>query len=282
MKTISNTAIRINSHSSNEPESPVQKQRTAKTLPWIVAGIVGLILLNKIGAVHDAIERVDLFVALSANSIVGKSYLLDQLMGRVTTRFGDAIMLSIMVGILAVHCLQPKDFHEKARRIAFWGVNGVVCVSTYVFCCLIQNWFMRKIPLAALPQLHNLTKMYGLVPHTSAAESFPSGHALAFLFFAVAAWFAYRRMSFLLLAVGCFVLSIRLIIGIHWLSDMMLGSLPLSLLLVSLTRETPLRIAFAKLEDLAYFCLNKITGRKANDDVAAAFQTTQKTKSKPD
>ena len=89
-------------------------------------------------------------------------------------------------------------------------------------------------------------------------------------------------MSFLLLAVGCFVLSIRLIIGIHWLSDMMLGSLPLSLLLVSLTRETPLRIAFAKLEDLAYFCLNKITGRKANDDVAAAFQTTQKTKSKPD
>lgn len=221
-----------------------KERRTFRALPVILAAIVAMWLLNQVSTVHGAIIALDRHVAVTLNSLVGVNYALDQLMGRMTTRSGDAIVLAIMIGFLAVHCLRPQDLHEKARRIAFWGWNGVLCVSTYMLCCWLQNFFVREIPLAALPTLHNITTIYGLVPHTSANESFPSGHALAFLFFAVASWRIYRSMSLPLLAIGALVLAVRLVIGLHWLSDMLLGSLPLSLLLAALSRETPLETGF--------------------------------------
>ncbi len=74
----------------------------------------------------------------------------------------------------------------------------------------------------------------------SAKQSFPGDHGTTALLFAASyAFFAPRRLKILGWIYGIFLCLPRLITGAHWLSDILLGSLPIALLFLSWAFYSP-------------------------------------------
>lgn len=210
--------------------------------PWIVAGMVLLLLLNQLPAVHHAIISLDRAVAVRANSLLGRSPAFDRQLGRLNTRAGDVFVLALICLVFLVHALRGADSKEILRRLTFWGWTGLLCLATYALQSESEYLIKRKIPILELDQLKNLHAMYGIPLRTGGGSSFPSGHGLAYIFFALMAWRrGYLGVSLALWGLAVLMPGLRLVIGVHWLSDVVLGSLPLAALIAALAWETRLR-----------------------------------------
>jgi membrane-associated phospholipid phosphatase len=229
--------------------------------PIVVAAIGLLALLNANPLIHREIINIDMHVALVANSAIGFCPFTDRLAAWLNTRLGDVLVLSVMVTIFLIHSLRGSTGDEVASRMAFWGWVAVLCVIGYELEGCLEPFVKREIPLLVLPQLKNVQTMYGVTLRTDPYLSFPSGHATAYLFFVLMSWRRYWRMSLLILGLGFVMLSTRLIVGIHWLSDITLGALPCVVLLASLTRETPLKISYLCFEKVVFSALRLLTDR---------------------
>ena len=209
-----------------------------KTL-LVLSVIILLIALNMCSAVHCGIIAIDTNVAHAANSIVGVNQFFDQLLGNINTRSGDFCVLCFLGIIFVAHSLCGSTFTERVRRLSFWTWAGALCLITYAGVCIIYPLIGRATPVTALSELKNVHELYGINVHSTAHESFPSGHGFAYGFFAMLALFKYPRMGLVLASFGAVMLSTRLIIGIHWLSDIVLGSFLLAALLTFVALETP-------------------------------------------
>ncbi|MGH9553189.1 MAG: phosphatase PAP2 family protein [Terriglobales bacterium] len=168
---------------------------------------------------------------------MGVSTIFDRTLALASTKYGDIFVLGCFCVLFGVHCLRGTSLNEAARRISFWLWASIWCVGTYVIACHIADVLTpRPTPLASL-QLHDVQQMYGVKLRTSAAHSFPSGHALAYMTFTLASLGRFARMSLILGLLGTVMLSVRLILGLHWLSDIVLGSLPLTLVILALAAQ---------------------------------------------
>jgi membrane-associated phospholipid phosphatase len=98
----------------------------------------------------------------------------------------------------------------------------------------------------------------------STHSCFPGGHAVTLLFFATSyTFFAKRQLGAYAIGYSLFRCLPRLILGAHWLSDILVGSTTVVLLSLSWTLCTPfhiwaanyieeaLRIVFSRLKQLA-------------------------------
>jgi membrane-associated phospholipid phosphatase len=199
-----------------------------------------LAFANLDSIVHNAIIRNDICVTYSLNSIVGLNDTVDRVIGFLNTKLGDLTVISALGAMFLLHALSAHTLRSKLSRLAFWGWAGALMLTAYVGIWPIEDWIGRPIPLQVLDHLHNGQTMNGMHLHSSANESFPSGHALAFSLFVLISFKRYPRMSLLLALIAAVLLPIRLGLGLHWLSDMALGSLPLACLLTALSYETPI------------------------------------------
>jgi membrane-associated phospholipid phosphatase len=134
--------------------------------------------------------------------------------------------------------MRGGSLDQFIHRGAFWLWIGIVCVSTYLLTNLVE--IPHPIPLVAMPELKNVGTMFHLVLRTNPNSSFPSGHAFAYSYFALMSVRFYPRMAVFFGGLFLIMPTIRLVIGIHWLSDILLGALPLAILLVALSWETPI------------------------------------------
>lgn len=231
------------------------KYRHSRWRWWPVSlAIIGLLAwLNCNSTVHGAIIDADVEVAYALNSFVGIDACVDKLIGSLNTKLGDLVVISTLGLVFIAHSLSARDLREKISRLAFWGWTGAIVLSAYVGIWSIEDLIARPIPLQVLPYLHNGQTMNGLHLHSSANESFPSGHALAFTLFVLMSLRRYLRMSVFLALVGAVMLPIRLALGLHWLSDMLFGSFALACFLTAVAYETPLFQAY-------YFTRNVLFG----------------------
>jgi len=229
--------------------------------PLVLSGILLLFLLNMNTGIHGEIISIDTRAALIMNSVIGISPGLDKMLGWLNTRVGDEVVLSCMCILFLMHSFRGSTSTEVVRRLSFWGWVGALCLAAYAIECGLEHFLRRDIPLLALSQLKNVQTMYGLTLRTSGASSYPSGHAIAYIFFALMAWRRYWRMSLLICAIGFVMLSMRLVLGLHWLSDMTLGSLPISILLDSLAWETSLKRIY-RLTERAILSVGKMLGER--------------------
>jgi len=187
---------------------------------------------------NHVIASIDFSSAYAFNSIVGAKKFFDLSLAMFSTKFGDMFVLGCVATLIAVHCLRGTTLKEAAKRISFWVYFGTWCVGSYLLvCCLVAEQLAPRATPITLLHLHNVQEMYKIKLRSSAMHSFPSGHALAYLLFSLASFNKYRFMSLLFAAIGIVMLAVRLILGLHWVSDMLLGSLPLALVVLALAAQ---------------------------------------------
>jgi len=209
------------------------------TFPITLVGVVCFFMFITNSSVHAVTHSWDLSAAFACNSLVGNCPPVDKIVGWLNTKAGDAVVLSIMCFIFVRHAFSATDFKQMLERLAYWGWVGIICVGTYLIVDEIAEKFCTPIPLTALPSLHDLRAIYQIPLHSSAYNSYPSGHGLAYSFFAIMAWRRrYTAMGWFIAAVGVCMLSMRVILGMHWLSDIFLGAFPLAILLSSVCLNT--------------------------------------------
>jgi membrane-associated phospholipid phosphatase len=211
----------------------------------VLACLTLLMFANLIPAVHREIIGIDTQAALFMNALIGTCPVIDRVVAWLNTKMGDVVVLFLVSTIFFVHSLSGSSSRAIIRRLSFWGWLAVLCLTGYALEVLLGTCVKRDIPLLALSQLKNVQTIYGITLRTDPLASFPSGHATAYMFFALMAWPRFRRMSLFLLAFGVLMLSTRLIVGVHWLSDMLLGALPFSMLIASLSYEPTFRAPYA-------------------------------------
>ena len=220
-----------------------------------------LMLLIISSTVHAAVNSWESHLTIAANSFIGIHPTFDQSLGWLNTRLGDVVVCSLLVTIFIAHSFGASTFNDLVERLSFWGWVGALCISTYLLTCATEHLYCHPIPVQALPQLHDVRSMYAIPVHASAFNSFPSGHGLAYIFFALMAWFKrYRRMSVFLILFGTVMLGTRVVLGMHWLSDIFLGALPLSVVLRFAAMETPLKRVYPRFYSLTYFLVAKLSG----------------------
>jgi len=221
------------------------------------AGIL-MALLNANPVIHRAIIDFDMQVAVGMNSVLGHIPALDRTIGWLSTRSGDAFLLLCICVLFAVHSFCGANLHEVIRRGSFWIWLGFLSASTYLISCTLEYFVRRDTPLCSLHPFNNLRTMYGITFHSSPNSSFPSGHGIAFLFFAIMASWRYFRMSLILWSLAIVVLSVRLILGLHWLSDIVFGSFFIVLILISLIEDTPLKNTYKYFERAVSIIVRKL------------------------
>jgi len=227
----------------------------------VLISVLALLLLTTSSPIHTSLDSLETGAAIAANSLVGIYPTFDHILGWLNTRAGDALILSVMAIVFIAHSFRASTFAQLVERLSFWWWVATLCIATYVLICLTEDLYPHPIPLQALPSLHDVRSIYAIPVHTSAFNSYPSGHGLAYIFFALMAWYKrYSRMSLFILVAGTIMLSTRVVLGLHWLSDILLGALPLSLVLCSAALGTALKNSYYPFHSITYFVLARLSG----------------------
>lgn len=207
----------------------------------VLAAVLVMTLLNMNHTVHGAIINIDTQVAFKMNSILGTNPFLDETLAWLSTSIGDAFVFTCVSLLFFVHALNGGSHAKTIKRLSYWIWLGLLCLIVYMFASAAEYLIKRDTPISSLHHFYNLQTHYGIMFHSCPTSSFPSGHGLAYIFFAMMAWQRYFRISLILWCLAFIMLSVRLIVGLHWLSDIMIGSLFLSTLLGTLVGDTSLK-----------------------------------------
>jgi membrane-associated phospholipid phosphatase len=230
-------------------------------LVWSIVFSLALYAAYCIPAGRSVIEHVDLWTAYAFNSIVGHSPTVDKILAFLCTKYGDVCVLGTIVTVFAVQSLRGTTLKEAAKRLNFWFWVGLWCVAAYLITCVISDDFLpRPTPVTQL-HLSNVQELYGIKLRSSALHSYPSGHCLAYMMFAIASIKRYPRTSLLIAGLGLLTMALRLSLGLHWLSDILMGSLPLTLLVLSVAELKVFDGIRAKIEGVIEFVLKQLASR---------------------
>jgi len=229
----------------------------------VLLAVFLLALLNLNPAIHSVIINLDIQIALKMNSLIGINPFFDHALAWLSTSTGDVFILVCICLLFVTSSLHSANLNETTRRLSFWAWVGTLCLITYGISCASEQFIKRDTPLLALHQLKNLQTICGTMFHSCPTSSFPSGHGFAYFFFAMMAWKRYFRISLVLWCLAIIMLSLRLIIGLHWFSDIAFGSLFLSALLVTLIEDTPLKNTYKYTEQaVSYLIKTLLVGRE--------------------
>lgn len=230
---------------------------------FMIIGVITLLIMgNCLPLFHNAIIGWDMQVVHAANGLLAQMTFVAPLIAKANTRWGDLAVISCLGAAFVTHGMLTDSRQETVRRLAFWAWVSLICAITYAGVCVLEELFPRQIPLAALADLFDVQKAYDIKLRTSATESFPSGHGLAYMLFTLMSWNVYRRMSLFIGAIGAVMLGLRLMIGVHWFSDIFFGSLPLALLVRSIACETPLIQSFWPIQTVIARAVSSIFGQR--------------------
>ena len=109
-----------------------------------------------------------------------------------------------------------KDIKKASRMVIIALSAGIL--SRFVFTEAIRFFYNRPRPFEVLNDI------YQLVVH-SGGGSFPSGHAAFFFALAAGVFIFYRWWGVLFFAFAVSISAGRVIVGIHWPSDILAGAI---------------------------------------------------------
>lgn len=183
-------------------------------LGLLVLGLVlGLALVGRHGGgpLQSWDNTVETWSISHRDGLVGVS--------KVIATWGDAALLGVIAIVLSVIWLiAARSLRGLVPMIAYLGGEGLVF--------LIREIVHRhRPPTADYPAPHAISGVH------ETSYSFPSGHAVAVtaVLFALLGTLALARRQMwawpLALVVSCFVAFTRLVLGVHWFSDVAIGLL---------------------------------------------------------
>lgn len=151
----------------------------------------------------------------------------------------DFLSILLMLWLLFRY-ITAEDRRYVAERVA---VMLTIIITIVIASALtdVMDAGQRPSPTAALEDAFLLSQhVTWLETKDISYNSYPSDHGTALLMMSLLLWhFAGRRAGLIMLAAAVFFTFPRLIGGAHWFTDIMAGSVPLSLAIVSLSIYTP-------------------------------------------
>ena len=211
-----------------------------KWWPMIVIGMIVLYGVMMVPAVGKAVMQYDRAAAITMNSYVGASPLLDNFVVAINTDVGDRTVFLFFAALFLIHSLWRPTRRDVAQRLAFWTWVTIMFAGAYLLQEAAEELFSRDSPGKVIPGWIDMGEIYDRDIKVRSGNSFPSGHATAYWFCAFMALPVYRRVGATLLAVSVVVPTLRVMTGAHWVSDIWLGSAPLSFIVAVLSYETRL------------------------------------------
>jgi undecaprenyl-diphosphatase len=129
---------------------------------------------------------------------------------RVTSRLGDGMAWYAMLAVL------PLVFGPAAVGPTLaMGVTALVCIAIYK---ILKQTLVRERPFASHFQVKPVTKPLD-------RYSFPSGHTMHAVAFLVQLGFYFPSVMWLMLPFGLAVAVSRVVLGLHYPSDVLAGAL---------------------------------------------------------
>lgn len=209
------------------------------TLPFFVctAGIL-LFLSWYLPVDHGWWAVPDHEVFFFFNTAIAGNYSLAVFIAVINNRLFDLAALLLM-GLVYYAAFRKQDSAGKRRLI----MAGVVMVISAVLINQAGQAipFHRLSPALALDSAHRVSEITGIFTKDASKSSFPGDHGLMLMIFAAFVWryTGFRYFAAAVLLVVIFSLP-RIMSGAHWFSDIMAGSLSLTLITVPWVLLTPL------------------------------------------
>lgn len=158
------------------------------------------------------------------------------------TKRYDKISAIILIALLGLYAIAEKEngFTWRLSAVLFLGLYMLVFVYGRRKLGLFE--FDRHSPSLVLEPFYDLRETFPhKKPKVRAHSSFPSDHGAAVLVYGMMFWVISRRpWKIAMLALMPFFIFPRMIGGAHWFTDVFVGSLCFSLVVVSLALHTPL------------------------------------------
>lgn len=128
---------------------------------------------------------------------------------RIFTRFGDYAEIWFVMAIIMA-------FNKENRKKAFLGILAIA-LSHIVISIILKPLIMRPRPFEALG--------FDILIASPHGSSFPSGHASSSFAFAMLVFFMNWKYKWV--AVSCAILMAfsRVYLGVHYVSDVLVGAL---------------------------------------------------------
>lgn len=145
----------------------------------------------------------------------------------------------LLMGLIYYTAFRKQDSAGK-RRLVMAGI--VMVVSAVLINQAGQAIpFNRYSPTLMLDSVHRVSDITGIFTKDASKSSFPGDHGLMLMIFAAFVWryAGFRYFSAAVLLVIIFSLP-RIMAGAHWFSDIMAGSLSLTLITLPWILLTPL------------------------------------------
>lgn len=215
--------------------NPTQRRQT---WPWILAAMVILVILGLAPTTQEVFLAWDIRLSYWLNGLLGTSESFDILVGGINAEAGDRMILILAGLFFAVHSFFSCKRDEVLHRLAFWIWALLLLVAVYQIQKFAEEAFSRDSPGKVLDGWIDLRKMYDVDPKVKNSRCFPSGHATAYLMVSWLVCWKWPRTGVALLIGSLVIMSTRVMTGAHWPSDIVLGSLPLTLLLAAVSSET--------------------------------------------
>lgn len=145
----------------------------------------------------------------------------------------------LLMGLVYYAAFRRQDSAGKRRLV----MAGIVMVISAVLINQAGQAipFNRLSPTLALDSVHRVSDISGIFTKDASKSSFPGDHGLMLMIFAAFAWryAGFRYFTAAILLIVIFSLP-RIMSGAHWFSDILAGSLSLTLITLPWILLTPL------------------------------------------
>lgn len=156
---------------------------------------------------------MDLSLFRLLNNLAGKSVVLDAI-----GQFAASGLIWVMVvGLLILFAVRARP-REQRHELATIIVALVAALGAYTTNVLISLLYFRPRPFAALSDVHQL------IVKDAAEKSFPSDHAALAFVIAATVFLAHRKIGYIFLIAAVIVCLGRVFVGVHYLSDVLMGA----------------------------------------------------------
>ncbi len=219
------------------------------TCQLLAVAIYGSWLYPPTRAILDSTDA-SLFFSLNGSLHWGESWQL--FWAYANTKMADIAVGIVMIILFLLFCFGGKKYLRIERLVAF----GIMCAMILLTQDGgLANYYVsvidisRASPSLLLEPAIRLSELYPNIElKDHSASSFPGDHGIVVLIWLSCIWFyASWRWGLLAIVVTLLILLPRMVVGAHWLTDNLVGSAALVLLMDAWILCTPLAYYLHKL-----------------------------------